>query len=105
MKKKIILGFLIGVLLLFFTISVWALDYEGYLKAKHDGHPDQELDRIPVTPQTIDNYPSTIKFIFILNIQNLPVLIYNEKTSNQALIKTEKPVKNSTNPVKEQDER
>ncbi|MCJ7497049.1 MAG: hypothetical protein MUO78_02790 [candidate division Zixibacteria bacterium] len=105
MKKKIILGLLVGVLFLFFTISVWALDYEGYLKAKHDGHPWQESDRIPVTPQTVDNYPTTIKFIFIPNMQNPSVLIYIEKTSSQAPIKTQEPVENSTITVKAQDER
>jgi len=102
MKKKVILGLLVGGVLLFFITSTWAVDSK---RAKLYGHPWQESDRIPVTPQTVDNYPTTIKFIFILNMQNLPVLIYNEKTSSQAPIKTQEPVKNSTITVKAQDER
>lgn len=104
MKKRLILGFLVGVLLLFFTISSWAVDYDKYKMHKFNGDPWQDCEKIPVTPQTIDNYTSTIKFIFILNIQNLPALIILDKSSNQAQLKTEEPVKNSTNSVKEQDE-
>jgi hypothetical protein len=105
MEKRLMLGFLVGMLLLFFTISSWAVDYDKYKMRKFDEHPWQESDRIPVTPQTVDNYPTTIKFIFIPNMQNPSVLIYIEKTSSQAPIKTQKPVKNSTITVKAQDER
>lgn len=101
MKKKVILGLLAGVLLLFFTISSWALDWKRAQMIRDYGHPDQELDRIPVIPQTIDNYPSIIKFIFIPNIQNLPVLIYIDKSLTQVQIKSENSVKNSTIPIKE----
>ncbi|MCJ7497048.1 MAG: hypothetical protein MUO78_02785 [candidate division Zixibacteria bacterium] len=104
MKKRLILGLLIGVLLLFFTISSWALDYESYLKAKHDGHPEQDMERVPIIPQTITNYPSTIKFILIPNIQNLLILIPIDKISTQTPSKVNSSVKNLTNGVKEQDE-
>jgi hypothetical protein len=104
MKKKLILGLLVGVLLLFFAISAWALDYEGYLKAKHDGRPEQDMERVPVTPQTITNYPSTIKFILIPNIQNLPILMLIDKTTTKTSIKVDDSAKKLTNGVKEQDE-
>lgn len=102
MRKRIILGLLVGVLLLFFTTSTWAVDAK---RAKLYGRPDQEFDKIPVTPQTINTYPSIIKFIFIPNIQNFPVLIYINKSSIQTQPESEDKVKNSTNLVKEQNER
>ncbi|MCJ7497163.1 MAG: hypothetical protein MUO78_03375 [candidate division Zixibacteria bacterium] len=104
MKKKVTLGLLVGVLLLFFTISSWALDYDKYKMRKFDEHPDQELDKIPVTPFNVDSYPSTIKFILIPNIQNLPILIPIDKISTQTPSKVNSSVKNLTNGVKEQDE-
>ena len=100
MKKKIILGLLAGVLLLFFVISSWALDYKRY---KYDGRPEQECMRVPVNPQTIDTYPSMIRFIFISAGQNLPVLIYIEKFSTQVPIKIGDSIKNSTSTVNEID--
>ena len=101
MKQRLIFGLLVGVLLLFFITSTWAVDAK---RAKLYGRPEQDMERVPVTPQIIDNYPSTIKFIFIPNIQNLPVLIYIDKSSTQVQIKSENSVKNSTIPIKEQDE-
>jgi hypothetical protein len=99
MKKRIILGLLVGGFLLFFITSTWAVDAK---RAKLYGDPWQDCEKIPVTPQTIDNYTSTIKFIFILNIQNLPALIIIDKSSNQAQLKTEEPIKNSINSVKDE---
>ena len=81
------------------------MDYDKYKMRKFEGDPWQEIDRVPIIPQTVDNYPTTIKFIYIQNIKNLPVLIFIEKTSSQAPIKTQEPVKNSILTVKEQDER
>ncbi len=102
MKKRLILGLLLGLLLLFFITSTWAVDAR---RAKLYGDPWQDCEKVPVTPQTIDNSPSIIKFLLITNTQNLPALIIIDKSSNQAQLKTEEPVKNSTNLVKKQDER
>jgi len=104
MKKRLILGLLVGVLLLFFTISSWAVDYDKYKMHKFEEHPEQDMERVPVTPQTIDTYPSTIKFILIPNIQNFPILIPIDKISTQTPSKVNSSVKNLTNGVKEQDE-
>jgi hypothetical protein len=101
MKKRIIFGLLVGVLLLFFITSSWAVDAK---RAKLYGRPEQDLERVPVTPQPTNIYSSMIKLIFIPNDQNLLVFIYIEKSSNQAQIKAEEPVKNSTIQIKEQDE-
>ncbi len=79
MKRKIILGLLAVILLLFFITSSWAVDYKSYLRQRFEEHPWQESDKIPATPQTINSYPSEIKFIFILNAQ--PILIFIDKTT------------------------
>lgn len=92
MKKKIILGLLVLVVLLFFIASSWALDWKRARQQYYE-HPDQELESVPVTPQPVKDYPSMIKFIFVLNIQNLPVLISVDKSS----VKTESKAGNSTN--------
>ena len=102
MKKKVILGFLVGVLLLFFTISAWALDSKRAQLIKNNGWPEQERVIVPITPQTIDTYSSTIKFIFISNTQQILILI--DKTTTKTSTKVDNSVKNLTNGVKEQDE-
>jgi len=101
MKKKVILGLLMGLLLLFFITSTWAVDAK---RAKLYGHPDQELDKIPVTPFNVDSYPSTIKFILIPNIQNLPIFMLIDKTTTKTPIKVDDSAKKLINGVKEQDE-
>jgi hypothetical protein len=102
MKRKIIFGLLVVVFLLFFITSSWALDYKRY---KFEGWPEQERVIVPVVPQTIDSYPLIIKSVFILNYQNVPALIFIDKSSNQVPAKTEKPVKSSTSQIREEDER
>ncbi|MDH4222601.1 MAG: hypothetical protein OEV55_03570 [candidate division Zixibacteria bacterium] len=102
MKKKFIFGLLVAVLLLFFITSSWALDYRNYLRQKNEEHPWQESNKVPATPQTINNYPPEIKFIFILNIQ--PILIFIEKTTTRATTELDDSVKNLTRGVKKQDE-
>jgi hypothetical protein len=57
MKKRIILRFLVGVLLLFLTTSAWALDYNKYKMLKFEELPWQDCERVPITPQIIDNSP------------------------------------------------
>jgi len=101
MKKRIMLGLLVGVLLLFFTISSWAVDAK---RAKLYEDPWQDMERVPVIPQSITNYPSTIKFILIPNIQNLPILIFIDKTTTKTLIKVDDSAKKLINGVKELDE-
>ena len=86
MKKKVILGFLVGVLLLFFITSTWAVDAK---RAKLYEDPWQDMERLPVIPQFITNYPSTIKFILIPNIQNLPILIPIDKTTTKTSTKVD----------------
>lgn len=97
MKRKITFGLLAVVLLLFFITSSWALDYKSYLRQKYEGHPWGESDRVPVIPQTIDTYPTMIKFIYIPVSQNLPVLIYIETSSEKIPVKTEGSIKNAVN--------
>jgi len=101
MKKKVILGFLVGVLLLFFITSTWAVDAK---RAKLYEDPWQDMERLPVIPQFITNYPSTIKFILIPNIQNLPILIPIDKTTTKTSTKVDDSAKKLTIGVKEQDE-
>ena len=101
MKKKVILGLLMGLLLLFFITSTWAVDAK---RAKLYEHPWQDMERVPVIPQTRTNYPSTIKFILIPNIQNLPILILFDKTTTKTPIKVDDSAKKLTIGVKEQDE-
>jgi len=96
MKRKIIFGFLMVVLLLFFITSSWALDYK---RAKYRERPDQECTKVPVTPETMNTYPSMIKFIFVPTAQNLPVFIFIGKSSNQTPVKAEGSVKNSIRSV------
>lgn len=102
MKRKIIFGLLVVVLLLFFITSSWALDYKRY---KYEERPEQERVIAPITPQTVDNYPLIIKSVFTLNYQNVPVLISIDKSSNQVPAKTEKPVKSSNSQIIEENER
>jgi hypothetical protein len=104
MKKKLILGLLVGVLLLFLTTSSWALDYDKYKMHKFEERPDQEFDRVPVTPQTLTNSPSAIKFILIPNIQNLPILMLIDRTTTKTSIKVDDSAKKLIKGVKEQDE-
>jgi len=101
MKKKLILGLLVGVLLLFFITSSWAVDAK---RAKLYGRPEQDMERAPVIPQTITNYPSTIKFILIPNIQNLPILMLIDKTTTKTSTKVDDSAKKLINGVKELDE-
>jgi hypothetical protein len=101
MKKGLILGLLVGLLLLFFIISAWAVDSK---RAKLYEHPDQELDKIPVTPINVDSYPSTIKLILIPNIQNLPILIFIDKPTTETPTKVDDSAKKLINGVKELDE-
>jgi len=96
MKRKIIFGFLMVVLLLFFITSSWALDYKRY---KYEGRPEQDCIKVPVIPQSIDSYPSMIKFFFISTAQNLPVLIYIDRSLTQANPRAEDSVKNLTVPI------
>lgn len=100
MKKKLIFGLLVAVLLLFFISSSWALDYKNYLRQKYEERPEQESNRIPVIPQAIDNSPSIIKFIFIPNTQ----LIFIDKITIKASSKVDDSTKNLTKGVKGQDE-
>jgi hypothetical protein len=51
MKKKLIFGLSMVVLLLFFITSSWALDYKNYLRQKFEEHPWGESDRVPVIPR------------------------------------------------------
>jgi len=101
MKKKVILGFLMGLLLLFFITSTWAVDAK---RAKLYGHPEQDMERVPVIPQTITNYPSTIKYILIPNIQNLLILMLIDNTTTKISTKVDDSAKKLTIGVKEQDE-
>jgi hypothetical protein len=105
MKKRLILGFLVGVFLLFFTISSWAVDYDKYKMRRFEGDPWQDMERVPVIPQTIANYPSTIKFILIPNIQNLPILMLIDQTTTKTTIKVDDSTNKLIKRVKEQDER
>lgn len=95
MKKKIILGFLAVILLLFFITSSWALDYKTYLKLKYLEHPEQDFERVPIIPQTVETYSSMIKFISVANFQNIPVVIYVENSSTEVSIKTEESIENT----------
>jgi len=95
------LGLLVGGFLLFFITSTWAVDAK---RAKLYEHPEQDMERVPVTPQTINTQPSTIKFILIPNIQNLLILIPIDKISTQTPSEINSSVKNLTIGVKEQDE-
>jgi hypothetical protein len=101
MKKKVILGLFTGVLLLFFITSTWAVDAK---RAKLYGRPEQDMERVPVIPQTITNYPSTIKFILIPNIQNLPILMLIDKPTTETPTKVDDSAKKLINGVKELDE-
>jgi len=96
MKKKIILGLLFLVLFLFFMTTSWALDYDSYLKSRHQEHPEQGVQSVPVIPQTTDPSPSMIKFIFVPAGQNLPVLIFFNKSSTQSKLRVQDSTKNST---------
>lgn len=98
MKKKIVLGLLTLVVLLCFLAQSWALDWER-AKQRYYGHPDQELDRVPVLPQTTGSYPSFIKFILLPGIQNLPTLIFIEKSTNLGLPEANDPVSSTNNTV------
>ena len=101
MKKRLILGLLLGLLLLFFITSTWAVDAK---RAKLYERPEQDMERVPVIPQSITNYPSTIKFILIPNIQNLPILMLIDKTTTKTSTKVDDSAKKLTIGVKEQDE-
>jgi hypothetical protein len=101
MKKRLILGLLLGLLLLFFITSTWAVDAK---RAKLYERPEQDMERVPVIPQTINTQPLTIKFILIPNIQNLPILIPIDKISTQIPSEINNSVKNLTIGVKEQDD-
>jgi hypothetical protein len=101
MKKRIISGFLVGLLLLFFITSTWAVDAK---RAKLYEHPWQDMERVPVIPQTITNYPSTIKYILIPNIQNLPILMLIDKPTTKTSTKVDDSAKKLTIGVKELDE-
>jgi len=101
MKKRLILGLLLGLLLLFFITSTWAVDAK---RAKLYERPEQDMERVPVIPQSITNYPSTIKFILIPNIQNLPILMLIDKTTTKTSTKVDDSAKKLINGVKELDE-
>ena len=98
MKKKIILGLLVLVVLMFFIASSWALDWER-ARQQYFERPDQEFDRVKVTPQTTDSYPSFIKFILLPGTQNLPTLIFIEKSTNLDQPEAGNPVSSTTNTV------
>lgn len=95
MKKKIILGLLVLVVLLFFIASSWALDWERARQQYYE-HPEQGVLSVPVTPQTKDPSPSMIKFIFIPAGQNLPVLIFINKSATLSKSRVQDSTKNST---------
>jgi hypothetical protein len=98
MKKKIILGLLVLGVLLCFIAQSWALDWKRAQQQYYE-HPEQDMERVPVIPQTAGPYPPMIKFIFVPTGQNLPVLIFIDKSSVQAEPKVENSTKKPTNSV------
>jgi len=90
MKKKIILGLLVLVVLLFFIASSWALDWKRAQQQYYE-RPEQEVDMVLPSSEPEVIPASTIKFIFILNGQTLPTLLFIDKQPVQAKAKVEKP--------------
>jgi len=95
MKKKIILGLLVLGVLLCFIAQSWALDWKRAQQQYYE-HPEQGVQSVPVTPQTADPSPSTIKFIFVPAGKNLPVLIFINKSTTLSKSKVQDSTKNST---------
>ena len=98
MKKKIIFALLVLVVLMFFIASSWALDWKS-ARQQYFERPDQEFDRVTVTPQTTDSYPSIIKFILLPGTQNRPTLIFIEKSTNLDQPEADNTVNSTTNTV------
>lgn len=99
MKKKIILGFLVLAVLLFFIASSWALDWQR-ARQQYYGRPEQDAERITVPSQTVSTYPSMIKFIFSPAVSDLPILIYMEKPPAKASTKAEDSTTKSNTSLK-----
>ncbi len=95
MKKKIILGLLILVVLLCFLAQSWALDWKKAQQQYYE-HPEQEVDLIPVNPSPTGAYPNMVKFIIIPYGQTLPLVIPIDKTRVQAKTKIDNSTKSST---------
>ncbi len=95
MKRKIIFGLLAVVLLLFLITSSWSMDYKSYLRQKFEERPEQDFEKVPIIPQSVETYPSMIKFIPVTNFQNIQILIYIDNSSTEVPIKTEESIKNT----------
>jgi hypothetical protein len=89
MKKKIIFGFLVLVVLLCFLAQSWALDWKRTRQQYYE-RPEQGVQSVLVPTQTPTPNPSMIKFIFVPTGQNLPTLIDISRPLVQTQAKLEK---------------
>lgn len=95
MKKKIILGLLVLVVLLCFLAQSWALDWKRAQQQYYE-RPEQGMQSVIVPTQTRVPSASMTKFIFVLTGQNLPTLINLSRPLVQTQAKLEKPSANPT---------